>query len=1067
MGFDQLMRRFFRVIVGSPKSFILMSFLLIVIAATQFKSIKKDASANAYIPADHPALAYRDKVKETFGLDDPLVIAIINENESGIFNPSTLELVRWFSDSLIQVPNVDPDKITSLTTVKHIKGTDDSLDVTPYLDSDSELTPEYIKSIQDNIFSTPLYQGSLISQNGQGTMIVVELLDGTKAPATYNHLIELAAKAPTSSEQIYIAGEGAVRGYLQVYMSEDARKMVPLAMVFILIMLSFAYRTLRSVTIPAVVILGTIITTIGLMAAEGIPFYVITNALPVILIGIAVADSLHIFGEYYEQVRANPAELSENLVIDTMMCMWRPITLTTLTSIAGFVGIYFAEIMLPMAYFGLYSAIGVAMAWLYSLVFLPASLVILKPIPSRLFKIESKYAAPNPAMQRLSSIGLSVYRYSNVVLILAVVIFVVGGYSASQVLVDEERITSFRKSEPLYIADSRINRFFSGTNTLDIVIQTRDEEGLFDADALLKMEELQEYIEKIPGVGGSTSIVEHLKQINKAIHENDPAYYRIPQDRDLIAQYFLMYSVSGDPDDFESYIDFNYQTANIRVYLKTGRYTVNKPVVETIQAYIDQNFSTTDVQANISGRVNVDYHWIQLLGDSHFKSVGIALLLVLMMASLVFRSFIAGVIAILPVMFSVLLIYSIMGVTDIWLGIGTSMFAAIAIGLGVDFSIHTLQRFIILINDEKLSLKQAVAQFFPSTGRVLLFNFLSVGLGFGVLLISHVIPLVRFGALVAIGISVSFVASVTIIPSCIKLLKPRLFRQAAFSEENNLGDSINYSATSRSANTIAAMLLCGSAFMFSNTAEATPALLPDGNAVVAALNAQSEGKQLKQKMHILLKDRRGKKRKSETSMFRKYFGDDKKIMISYNKPKSVRGTAFLIFDYQNKGSDDDQWLYIPALRKVRRVSSSERGEYFLGTDFTYDDIKNGGKIEEADYEFTLLGVEDFDNRKMYKIECIPKSASIIKELGYSKVIRWIDTEYFIVRKAKYWDVAGNDLKTVVSNNYEKINGIWKAHHVVATNHKSGHSSEFTFTEVDFNSNIRDSVFTKRALQNAR
>ena len=114
------------------------------------------------------------------------------------------------------------------------------------------------------------------------------------------------------------------------------------------------------------------------MAAESIPFYVITNALPVILIGIAVADSLHIFGEYYEQVRGNPAELSENLVIDTMMSMWRPITLTTLTSIAGFMGIYFAEVMLPMSYFGL--SLRLVLRWRVYYSFLPAALVLLKPI---------------------------------------------------------------------------------------------------------------------------------------------------------------------------------------------------------------------------------------------------------------------------------------------------------------------------------------------------------------------------------------------------------------------------------------------------------------------------------------------------------------------------------------------------------------------------------------------------------------------------------------------------------------------------------------------------------------
>lgn len=168
----------------------------------------------------------------------------------------------------------------------------------------------------------------------------------------------------------------------------------------------------------------------------------------------------------------------------------------------------------------------------------------------------------------------------------------------------------------------------------------------------------------------------------------------------------------------------------------------------------------------------MDYHWIKSLGDHHATSVIISLLLVWAMAAFSLKSVIAGLLTLTPVALSILLIYAVMGFSGIWLGIGTSMFAAITIGLGVDFAVHTVERLVVLIKDKGKSIDEAITELYPSTGRTLFFNFLALAMGFGVLITSEVVPLTRFGTLVAVAVSVSFIASMTLLPALIKVVKP-------------------------------------------------------------------------------------------------------------------------------------------------------------------------------------------------------------------------------------------------------------------------------------------------------
>lgn len=239
--------------------------------------------------------------------------------------------------------------------------------------------------------------------------------------------------------------------------------------------------------------------------------------------------------------------------------------------------------------------------------------------------------------------------------------------------------------------------------------------------------------------------------------------------------------------------------------------------------------------------------------------------------------------------------------------------------------------------------------------------------------------------------------------------------------------------------------------------------LPSGDEIIAKVNARDDGERATRKLTMEMIDKRGKSRVRETFGFRKYFDDEKRTVIFYLSPSNIKDTGFLTYDYPDAAVDDDQWLYLPAARKVRRISASDRGDYFLGTDFTYEDIKKEGKSSVEDYNYKTIGEEELDGRHCYVLESIPVDEATARELGYGKITSWVDSEIWMVRKAEFRDVSMNPLKTLITTEIREIDGIWTAHRLEANNHKTGHTTIFTFADVDYKAAVDDEVFTERAL----
>lgn len=1050
-----LIERYFRFVVSRPWTVIALSALLLIASGGFLPSLVMDTRSDAFIDADEPALVYREKAEEIFGLADPIVIAVANDSATGIYNADSLLLVAWLTQQVQQLTNVDPERVVSLATEANIVGTQDGMEIEDFFEESPD-SSERVQWIKNAVTNFPLYQGNLVARDHSATLIVVELLDEFEADATYAEILEIARNAPLGThDRVHVAGEGAIAGYLSAYIDADAQKLNPLAAVVITIVLFLGFFTFRAAMLPNLVVVGTVGTTFGLMAAFGVPFYVITNALTVSMIAMAVADSIHIFSQYYIERQLDHNASQQELVVRALLEMWRPVTLTTITTAVGFLSLYPTNSMPPIQYFGLFGGLGVFLAWLFSVTFLPASLSLLKSKPSRMFVATTSETSADWAGEVMEKVGRFVLNHPRAVIASAVIVAAFGVLGATQVTVEEIRIANFQTDEPIYLADTTMNASMDGVYSLDVLVETDEYEGLHDPAHLGRIDRLQRFLEAQPGVGGTTSVVDYIKQMHRAVNENRAETYSIPDNAFLISQLFLLYSASADPTDFEEEVDGDYQLALVRAKVDNGSYLRNAPLVEAAEAYLRDEFNAPGITGTLTGRVNVDHYWIKQIGSNHANSVAAAFIAVMLVVMLLFRSVVAGVITTIPVGMAILLIYAWMGVSDVWLGVGTTMFASIAIGLCVDFTIHTVDRLRNILSNRPGDVKAAMLELYPSTGRALFFNLAAIALGFGVLITSDVPPLTNFGTLVALAVLVAFVASLTVLPALIYVFRPAF----VFTP-----DSVSLRPRLATASVVAIIGMASFLIFPDAFADAdTDIEKMDGVEIMQSVNDRDDGVQVSRDMRIELVDRRGKTRIQETRGFRRYFGEEKRTVIFYRAPSNIRDTGFLTYDYPDADIDDDQWLYLPALRKVRRISASDRGDYFLGTDFSYEEIKKENKIELSDYELTRIGGEIVDGVECIVVEGVPLTAAIAKELGYSKVVWRVDPAIWMSRSSDYWDVNGNHLKTITSPDIQQVDGLWTALEIQVVNHKTSHRSAFTFTNVDYRSEVPTKFFEQRSL----
>lgn len=1029
---------------------------LLLGAAKLAGGLHKDTSSDAFTDPDSEALHYRRQVAEHFGLKDPIVIAVRKTGRDGVLDRDTLERLHTLSETLTALPNIDPERVSSLSTKRAIRGGVDGLEIEPLLhvnDESGSVDESSIADLTAGLERMPAYEGVLISKDRTTTIIAAELLNHDVADETYGAVTALAEKTfKGSTARVYVAGEGAVAGYLSTYLDHDARRMVPVAVVAIALILFCAFFTARGALLSIAVAVSTVLTTLGVMALMGSPYSAISNGMVVSLIGMSVADAIHVFSEYYDELEKHPELENRELVALAVGGVWKPMLLTSITTVGGFIALWATGDLVPIREFGIYGALGMAVAWIYTVTLLPALMACLNKKHSPLF---SKWVQGVRERRKdriragIVSLGASVLRRPWQLSVAAAAVIVVGTVLATKVRVEFARIDNFSADAPIRIADEVINRSMAGTYHLDTVIEVSDGDVLQPA-VLRKIDAYQRYLRSLPQVGASVSIVDVIKPLNRAAEDDAPTAYDIPVDPETIAQLLVSYQASVPPTELQSLIDGAQKKALVRTYLHTKNWTDQHKAVEAAQTFLHREF-TGDIRATLTGRVVVDDQTIGAIKSGHVSSIFASALMVLLSAMVVLRSVRDGFLCSVPVMFSIVFVYATMGAAGIGLSIATSMFASIAIGLGMDFGIHVVSR-ARQAERQSADVTAMVLSAYEATGRAAVFNAAAVAIGFGLVTISQVPPIRMFGLLVAIAIASTFLASLTVLPLLLKWLATWQQRRASVRSAISIGRLMSVVA-------FASIVSAVPQDVYASGEEDAEAV-----SVMQAVSQRNDGASADRIVKIDLIDRNGSIRSQTTRAIRKNFPAERRSAIFYLEPAAVRGTAFLAFDYADSRRADDQWLYLPALRKVRRIPASQRGDYFLGTDLTYDEIRNDSRVAIADWRFKSAGRDTVDAKTCTVIDGVAGDARVVKELGFSRA-RWcIDIESHIARRVEYWDRSGNALKTVFSRSITKIGAVWTALKIEVEHHKTGHRTLLEMKESKFDVPLPDSLFSQAQLE---
>jgi hypothetical protein len=379
---------------------------------------------------------------------------------------------------------------------------------------------------------------------------------------------------------------------------------------------------------------------------------------------------------------------------------------------------------------------------------------------------------------KLVSLGRGISRHKSMVAGVVAAVIIIAAFGSRNLFVDSSWMSDFRDDSELAVATDLLNERFAGTITLNVIVDGKQDNALKSPQLLKAIDDLQNHVEQLPEVGNSLSLADFLKNMNMNLNAGDKAFDVLPDNRALISEYLFLFSISGRPEELDEVVDFNYRQANVSFMIKSDHTQVLRKVIDEVKAYSAQRFADLDVDINLAGSGNNSYIWADLLIDSQTLAIVVSKLGILILASLLLRSLLLGLLVVVPVTLTTLIMAGIAGYFAIPLDVSTALAAGVAIGVGVDYAVHLIFRYRRAYHATE-DHQQALAASLRGVGKTILFNAAVVTAGFAVLFFSVFPPHVKLGYFVSGYMVLSCLVALTVLPVLFAWLHPHLKTQRA------------------------------------------------------------------------------------------------------------------------------------------------------------------------------------------------------------------------------------------------------------------------------------------------
>lgn len=744
-------------IIKYRRLIIAVSVLITLASVMMFPRLEVNSNLDNYVPDHLGNKIYLKKLDSIFGGSEMILLMLHSKD---VVNASTFERLKSLASGLSQVEGID--RCVTPFEAKDISFEDGFMMMQAFLEDLDEETTDYDdlkKRISENRMASRFFSDdfSLVS-------IILTKNNQSSDKQVFDDIKEIIANHP-GPEEVLLGGLPFIRYSISGNIKSDLKYLLPLALILMVSMLYFSFREWKGVLLPFVIVVMSVLLSFGMMAFFGWQISLITVLMPIMLIAIANNYGIHLIARYQELARSSEQLSMKQISKQIYTDLKRPIIITGLTTIGGVLGLL-THTMIPAAQLGVLTALSIGFALLLSIWLLPAMLSYFKlretPVKSRKYKVAS-------ADRWLNRFSKWVALHPKRVVIISIAIGVVGIMGIFFLKVDTNIEAYFLGKSEVRRSTELINSKFGGSQYISVV---------FHGDVLLpeilnRMEAYEKEIVKDPAVGFVSSPVTLVKELSKGFYNPDEeGYNKIPATADEAYQFIEVFAMGGNEDAVEQFIDYNYENARILISLKDGSNSSGKRLLSKLNELTKND---PNVQY-ITGAYLTKIELADMVVRGQVKSLVFAMVVVFILLSIVFRSGRAGVLSSLPLSIAILVLFGLMGFLGIAMDIATALLSSVMIGVGVDYTIHFLWRFKVELANG-LDHKEAARVTLCTAGRGIIFNAVSVMLGFFALTVSNFAPLRFFGALVVISIMTCLISALLLVPSIVILLKPKFLEK--------------------------------------------------------------------------------------------------------------------------------------------------------------------------------------------------------------------------------------------------------------------------------------------------
>jgi predicted RND superfamily exporter protein len=779
--------RFFELSIDRPRSVLLAAFLLTLLALPGLFRLELRTDGHALVPPDSPTVRWDQTVRQRFGLRDPIVVLIDTHRPGGIYDLKILRMVTDLSREIAAIPEIGPRYVQSLATEHRDRVYPGTLDFRPFLDP-LPTTPELMETLRSDVDAPQILDGTLVSKDRRAVSIFVGVLPiDPKKPYDRAELYrKVEAKTRPfrgPGHTIEVVGAPVAESLLGDHILEDLKLLLPLSLAIIALVLWWGTRRLWAVAISFLKILMCLTWTFGLMGWVGSPIYLTTAVLPVILVTVGLAYEIH-FLWHYQGVLArsdgaapHPADLRH-----AVLEIGRPILLSAITTALGFFS-FLTSSLPPVRSFGLYAGLGVVFSMLWTVIVAPACLALLPraallPPAARGRGERGGFlrAAFAPLLRRpvwtLAALGL---------------LTALAGLGATRLFIQDSWIDGFSKDSPFRRSTDRVGSLLLGTHVLLVHFSFHPPEAeipevwehrgpLLEPRLMEAIGRFEESARAQPGVGGVLGPYSEIKAVNYLWLARQEGSRSIPKTPERLDRAIEMFDTGrGIERRREVIADDRTQTV-ITVFLKGANYRDTARIMAALRRDAAAILGPYHMRMSFAGDVAVSQAMIPAIVKTQVSSVLGSLASCLVVLILLHRSWKLGALALLPTTLSVAWVFGLMGWLGIPLGVATSMFCAITIGIGDDYAIHLIDRFREAVGAGRTDPVLAAV---GEAGPAIAYDTLAIALGFGVLAVSQVPANARLGILVALALVSGFFLTLAGLGSALQIAADRQPKRAA------------------------------------------------------------------------------------------------------------------------------------------------------------------------------------------------------------------------------------------------------------------------------------------------